>query len=81
MIWISGWRRSSLIHEDARDCNEKGMEAKVSRGRSMKTDKERTMAAFWLDSPKCEFGPVSIGKTYVEIASDLPLELSHIISG
>ncbi|HOT07947.1 MAG TPA: hypothetical protein PK918_10230 [Methanotrichaceae archaeon] len=52
--------------------NISGKEAKVARGTSVDDGSVWNMAAFWLDSIPCDCGPVSVGKTYVEIASDLP---------
>lgn len=52
--------------------NISGREAKVARGTSIDDGSTWNMAAFWLDSTPCDCGPVSVGKTYVEIASDFP---------
>ena len=49
-----------------------GKVAWLVQGKSMRDGKDLLSASFWLDDKKCECGPVSVGKTYVEIHSDLP---------
>jgi len=42
-----------------------------------KTNSNGTIAVYWKDSKICECGPVSVGKTKVEILSTLPRDLNE----
>lgn len=41
------------------------------------TNSNVTIAVYWKDSKNCECGPVSVGKTKVEILSTLPRDLNE----